>query len=402
MRKELLIIVGPSGSGKTSFAKYYARQNKAKYLDFDLLFDYRKKSYEEYIGKITDLIEKSEQNSFVMDGYILDKTCPTINYLQKKLRINIKLCLCFAAPHLIQRRQKNKAKNPLFPPIDTIDTIKKTIELLFITISSFNNSTIFVDTTQKIPQIINQKSFPQRWQELLFLSRLEKVQHDKYYQDIELSSGVHIRGYSKSVQTWQRLKSVVDFQNKRVLDMGCFHGFFCFKTEEMGARKIIGIDKNEGVIDIARQIAFLKKSTVLFLPGDVESFQVKHSYDIILILNMLHYAQNINLALDNIFKSGETIIFEILVRQEELISKHALKYNFQLSEKINSHREEREIIIFKKEKEMNVSQKNIPAKYKFSQNKYKRQKLIKAIKSTRVLYPLRYIILAYRKYRGLR
>jgi len=372
------------------------------YLDFDLLFDYKKKSQKEFIEKISSLIKDKNKNLFVMDGYLLDKTCPTINYLEKKLKININLCLCFAAPHLIQRRQKKKAKNPTFPPIDTIDTIKKTIESLFIRITSFNNNSIFVDTTQKIPKIINQKLFPQRWQELIFLSTLKKAQHDKCYQDIELPSGINVKGYSKSIQTWQRLKTLIDFQNKDVLDMGCFHGFFCFKIEKMEAKKIVGIDKSESAINIVRQIAFLKKSTALFLSGNMENFQVEHPYDIILVLNMLHYAQDIDLALGNIFKSGKTIVFEILVQQEKSILKNALKYNFKLKEKINSHREEREIIIFEKERESNIIQKNIPTKYKFSQKKYKRQKLIKTIKSARALYPLRYIVMAYRKHCGLR
>jgi len=402
MRKELLIVVGLSGSGKTSFSKHYARQNKAVYLDFDLLFDYKKKPYKELIEKMTDLIRDSKQDSFVMDGYILDKTCPTINHLQEELRAEIKLCLCFAAPHLIQQRQKSKARNPLFPPTDTIDTIKKNIESLFVTMASFNGNTIFVDTTQKTPQIISQKLFPQRWRELLFLSELRKAQHDKYYQDIELPSGVCVKGYSKSIQTWQRLKTAIDFQNKDVLDLGCFHGFFCFKAEEMGAKKITGIDKGREAIDIARHIAFLKKSKVLFLPEDIQIFQSKHLYDIVLVLNVFHYIEDVNLALENIFSSGETIVFEIPVRQEKLISKYASKYNFQLGEKMSSHREEREIIIFRKGGKAKISQRNIPAEYKFSRNKYRRQRLIKAIKSMRALYPLKYIIRAYRKHRGLR
>lgn len=402
MRKELLIIVGSSGSGKTSFAKHYAKKNKAVYLDFDLLFDYKIKSQEELIEKMDSLIRGRGENSFVIDGYILDKTCPTINYLQEELGTDIKLCLCFAAPHLIQQRQKSKARNPLFPPTDTFDTIKKITESLFVTMASFDGNTIFVDSTEKTPQIIDQKSFPQRWRELLFLSMLKNAPHDKYYQDIELPSGVCVKGYSKSIQTWERLETIIDFKNKDVLDMGCFHGFFCFKAEEMGAKKITGIDKSKEAIDIAREVAFLKKSKALFIIGDIQTFQAKCLYDIVLVLNMLHYVEDIDLTLENIFNSGQTIIFEIPVEQEKLISKYASKNNFQFEEKINSHREEREIIIFRKTGGAKIYKKNIPAKYKFSQNKYKRQRLIKIIKSMKLLYPLKYIIRAYRKYRGTR
>jgi hypothetical protein len=97
---------------------------------------------------------------------------------------------------------------------------------------------------------------------------------------------------------------------------------------------------------MVQRIAWLKKSRARFYQGDIASFEADHVYDIVLTLNMLHHVRDIDRALNNIFSAGRQIVLEIPVTQEEVITRHAGQFAFDLMGKANSHREDREIIIF--------------------------------------------------------
>jgi len=219
---------------------------------------------------------------------------------------------------------------------------------------------------------------------LLFISSLTKLSkkgYDKYYQDINLPSGLNIKGYSESEKTWERLSNLINFKDQKVLDIGCFHGFFSFKIEQAGAKKIDGLEKSEEAILTARKLSWLKKSRTWFYKGDIVNFKNQNTYDIILVLNMLHHVNNIPKALKNIFSMGNLIVFEIPVEQEKIISEYAKDFSFRLHKTINSHRETRKIILFKNNKSKTNIAKNIPEKYQFNFRIYKIQKIIKNMKT---------------------
>ena len=67
-----------------------------------------------------------------------------------------------------------------------------------------------------------------------FKKYLDTLSYDKYYQDIEC---INFIGYTKSSKTWDNIKDLVDWKDKKVADLGCFHGYFSFKSAKTSAKK---------------------------------------------------------------------------------------------------------------------------------------------------------------------
>ena len=75
----------------------------------------------------------------------------------------------------------------------------------------------------------------------------EKLQQYQFYHVIELGEGLSTPGLQEIVPFQQYiLKALASltFEGKRVLDIGCRDGLFCFEAEKRGAENIIGIDNN--------------------------------------------------------------------------------------------------------------------------------------------------------------
>lgn len=409
LSKKLIIVLGEYGAGKTTFAKWYAKNNKGMFLDFELLYfektENETNQFDIFVNRLASTIQKSSNHLFVMDGYqaVTDGyekfADPPFAYLQNKINCDIQLCLCFAAPHVIRKRQIAKVNkgNTAIPHHDESE-IKKITYSLFGLVVTTNSEPLFVDTTDGF-HFISKQDWLQRWRELTFFSDLDKMPHDKYYQDIELPSGLQIPGYSESHKTWERLHCLIDFRDKDVLDLGCFHGFFSFKAEEAGARSIAGIEINENAIEVARRIAWLKNSKALFCQGDLANFKTNQVYGIVLVLNILHHVRDIHGALQNIFRAGKLIVFEIPVTQEDIITQYANQFGFKPTGKMNSHREEREIIIFTSPQVNVVLSQEIPDAYQYSYNKEYAIRFLKRLSGFKILYPLRWLVRQYRSFR---
>ena len=137
-----------------------------------------------------------------------------------------------------------------------------------------------------------------------FKEHIIKQTYDRWYQDIEYLNHV---GYAESWRTWANIKDLVDWKDKVVVDIGCFHGYFCFKAEQMGARAITGVDKNLEVLTTTRMLGGLLDSKCAFVEGEASSGIP--SSDILLCLNMFHHIQYKESFLEKI--CANKIIFEI-------------------------------------------------------------------------------------------
>ncbi len=254
---------------------------------------------------------------------------------------------------------------------------------------------LLVDTTCDTFDFISPALWHQRWQELNFLSDLDRMPHDKYYQDIELPSGIRVSGYSKSNETWKRLSTAIDFKDKSVLDVGCFHGFFLFKASEAGARELLGIDISQPAIDVAKRIAWLRNSKALFVQADICRFRPEQRYDIILVLNVLHHIQDLHAALGNISQAGNLVVFEIPTKQENAIVRALTKAGFQPMQRLSSHRDERLILILANNQNQTALFPRASRRYSYN---YWRARSLKIIRNI-LIWPLR---LPWRFYRRIR
>jgi SAM-dependent methyltransferase len=53
---------------------------------------------------------------------------------------------------------------------------------------------------------------------------------------------------------WHELEAMLpDFQDKRVLDLGCGYGWHCIYAAEKGAKQIVGVDLSQKMLDVAKE-----------------------------------------------------------------------------------------------------------------------------------------------------
>src|SRR5262249_23850431 len=74
-----------------------------------------------------------------------------------------------------------------------------------------------------------------------------KLKQYAFYHTIKLTDEVTTEGWSTVipiVNMTLRAMQRVDFRGKRVLDIGCRDGLFCYEAEKLGAAEVIGFDND--------------------------------------------------------------------------------------------------------------------------------------------------------------
>jgi SAM-dependent methyltransferase len=76
---------------------------------------------------------------------------------------------------------------------------------------------------------------------------LERMKKYPFYHSIQLTEQINTGGWEpirNLVNMTLRNLRTLDLKGKRVLDIGCRDGIFCFEAEKLGAKEIIGIDND--------------------------------------------------------------------------------------------------------------------------------------------------------------
>jgi SAM-dependent methyltransferase len=360
----LTVLLGDYCSGKTFMAKYFARELGGIYLDVDVLSLNKGDQHNgTLISRLKDVIQSDKD--YYLDGW---NNYNYYNKLSQLLNIPVKYMVCMAAPYRIAKSQ-DKRKNIV------ADNLPKSPELVADTLYgtasvalTYDPNPVFIDTTSFPPTFWNKSNWLNRWGELQLYSDIINL---KAYQDIELTDRTVV-GLSQSYKTWERLNCLVYFKDKSVVDYGCNYGYFSFKAERAGASSVIGID-TQGVLTLTRRIAWVKHSNILFRPADLLNY-VPPDSDIILALNVLHHLNYDRQVLNNMFNHGSTIVIECPVKDKMIIDIIADKYQFREPIVSNSHREDRCILIYSKNKIINV-----PGKFAYHPRREAIKKLINHI-----------------------
>lgn len=74
------------------------------------------------------------------------------------------------------------------------------------------------------------------------------------------------------------------FAGLSVLDIGCNEGFFCLEAVRQGAKRVVGIDANEGFVSLAR----MRCPDATFIHGSWWDLP-DENFDVILFLSAIHY-----------------------------------------------------------------------------------------------------------------
>ena len=328
-----IFITGVTATGKTYWAKKLSEKFGMTYYDFDFHWDFTKKN-PEYEKEFLDNLP---------DSFIIDAIPYTNRYNSFQ-----------------EYRKKNDTSVICTFNSDITKWIKNVINKNFYTVNSpqfiieFYNAWIYFYTIEietikpdffcdnNLDKLITPEEFEQEKNKIItklkilksknqplfkdYLDTFDPKVYDKFYQDIEC---INFIGYSKSYETWSRIKDLVDWKNKTVIDLGCYHGYFSFKAEQQGASNVTGLEMHSSVLDITRMIKHMNQSKANFQIW--ECGRPTPEADIALVLNILHHAKNIDETLQNI--NAKIVIFEIEKRQVEDVERY-----FKITKEIESHR----------------------------------------------------------------
>lgn len=358
-----IFVTGVSGSGKTNFLLEYEKKYNINYFSFEDNWggydDNTERHYNDFI--------KLFPNEFITDAipYIsVNGRLLFIDYL-KENKDSIKIiCVCCTDKDEFENRIKSKFYQSRFQAYYELNyfyftdenqpypNLAKYAEYNIEYFDSYRNEFITKEILYERLNWINNDNIKKILKDS-FMQYLDSLKYDKYYQDIE---SVNYIGYTKSSQTWENIKNLVDWKNKRVADLGCFHGYFSFRAAKSGA-KVTGLEINDDVLKTLSYINMVEGNIIdigKWRGGDI----VSEDYDITLCLNVLHYFEDIEKSLKNI--KSKTVIFETNQDLVPLIAKE-----FDIIKLAKSHRPDFngiERIILLCEKKNNVEKLNLLAK----------------------------------------
>ena len=90
------------------------------------------------------------------------------------------------------------------------------------------------------------------------------------------------------------IRECEDVSGKTALDIGCGSGKYCITLAKMGARKVIGLDFAENMLELAEQSALKKKVSNIceFICADFLKYNFDEPFNISLAIGLFDYISN--------------------------------------------------------------------------------------------------------------
>lgn len=91
---------------------------------------------------------------------------------------------------------------------------------------------------------------------------------------------------------WSTLEKLLpDFDQKRVLDLGCGYGWHCIYAAQHNAKRVVGLDLSEKMLKVAKSKTEYKQ--VEYLRESIEDFEFEdESFDVVLSSLAFHYVKD--------------------------------------------------------------------------------------------------------------
>jgi len=145
---------------------------------------------------------------------------------------------------------------------------------------------------------------------------LQQLEKHKFYHIIQLTENLSTSGNEVAVPIQEvplRALRTLDIKDKRVLDIGCRDGLFCFEAEKLGAKEVIGFDNDLSMGAIEFLIPFFNSQVKMYqlnlLDLKPETFGM---FDVILFPGVLYHLRypfwSLKLIKDVLQEGGKIII----------------------------------------------------------------------------------------------
>jgi len=144
-----------------------------------------------------------------------------------------------------------------------------------------------------------------------------RLKHIKWWHQVPLRDGTVTPGQIP-IHTMESeyLFDKIDFEGKSVLDIGCWDGYFCFRAEQLGASRVVGLDNPRFRWGGLAGFEFLKEhfeSSVEFREGTIFDLPLEE-FDVVLCYGVLYHVSDPLAAMINCFHAArETVVFEGLM-----------------------------------------------------------------------------------------
>jgi len=113
-------------------------------------------------------------------------------------------------------------------------------------------------------------------------------------------------GLNDTIEIPAILSLLPDVRNKTILDLGCGMGDLCLKFNELGAKKIIGIDISEKMTSIAKEKCKIFKNIIIEKTSIEDFIFDVNEFDIIVSSLTLHYIKNTYDIFNKVIKALKT------------------------------------------------------------------------------------------------
>lgn len=151
------------------------------------------------------------------------------------------------------------------------------------------------------------------------VKRLGEIQ--PWWHDFELPQGIRTIDRSRNelrlnhnAVKWHKLRSLIDFRGKSVVDLGCNEGFYCQEAVRLGAAHVVGVDIDAHRIEKATFAAnVLGMEEIQFVQAsayDVTQQTLSGRCDLALVLGLLHRVSDPYQLILKASELADTVVFE--------------------------------------------------------------------------------------------
>jgi SAM-dependent methyltransferase len=121
----------------------------------------------------------------------------------------------------------------------------------------------------------------------------EKLKQYQFYHVIQLDEDTFTPGVQQYIPLQQKIHNALaslPLQGKRVLDIGCRDGLFCFEAENMGAKEVIGIDNNVSIAATEFLIPYFDSKVNIFELNVYDlTPEIYGMFDVIIFAGVLYH-----------------------------------------------------------------------------------------------------------------